>query len=93
MTARNGNEKYGNRPQRRPTTAQQVRTINTGDLMLYGSDCLVLFYERFNTPYSDTRLGRIAVSAVNRDLMEDDKTMAGSVGTARLTRKYTLDIT
>lgn len=63
MTERNGNEKYGNLPQRLPTNAQQVRTINTDDLMLYGSDCLVLFYERFNTPYSYTRLGPIAVSA------------------------------
>ena len=63
MTERNRNEKYGNLPQRLPTNAQQVRTINTGDLMLYGSDCLVRFYERFNTPYSDTRVGRIAASA------------------------------
>ena len=59
MNDLNGNEKYYTLPQRLPTKAQLVRTINSGDLMLYGSDCLVLFYKNFNTPYSYTRLGHI----------------------------------
>jgi len=59
MNDLNANEKYYDMANRLPTNAQQVRTVNTGDLMLYGSDCLVLFYKNFNTSYSYTRFGYI----------------------------------
>lgn len=39
--------------------ASNPGSIQTGDLMLYGSSCLVLFYESFRTSYSYTRLGRV----------------------------------
>ena len=31
--------------------------------MLYGSSCVVLFYESFSTSYSYTRIGKIADAA------------------------------
>lgn len=55
----NGNEKYYYLPDSLPTSAQKPGNIHTGDLMLYGSDCLVLFYESFSSGYSYTRLGSV----------------------------------
>lgn len=55
----NGNEKYYFMGERLPTNAQNPGRIEAGDLMLYGDDCLVLFYESFSTAYRYTRLGRL----------------------------------
>ena len=33
--------------------------IHTGDIMLYGSNCIVLFYEDFSTSYSYTPIAYI----------------------------------
>lgn len=59
MQELNGNEKYATLPQALPTDAERPGQIHTGDLMLYGSDCLVLFYEDFPTSYSYTPLGKV----------------------------------
>ena len=59
MREMNGNEKYYYLPDNLPTAASNPGTIQVGDLMLYGSDCVVLFYETFQTSYSYTRLGRL----------------------------------
>lgn len=59
MNELNGNEKYHYLSSSLPTAAYQPGTIHAGDLMLYGSNCVVLFYETFNTSYSYTRLGAI----------------------------------
>lgn len=59
MQELNQNEKYAYLGSGLPTDAQSPGTIQTGDLMLYGSDCVVLFYDSFSTGYSYTRLGRI----------------------------------
>lgn len=55
----NGNEKYYYMPDSLPTDSHRPGNIRAGDLMLYGSDCLVLFYESFSSGYSYTRLGSI----------------------------------
>ena len=59
MDELNGNEKYHNLPECLPTSPERPEAIQAGDLMLYGSDCLVLCYKSFASSYSYTRLGRI----------------------------------
>ena len=59
MTELNGNEKYYDLPQNLPTNAVNPAKIQAGDLLLYGSNTLVLFYETFSTSYRYTRLGRV----------------------------------
>lgn len=59
MNELNGNEKYYYLSDNLPTDFQRLSQINAGDIMLYGSDCLVLFYETFSTSYSYTPLGYI----------------------------------
>ena len=59
MSELNGNEKLFYLQNSLPTASFSPRTIQTGDLMLYGSTCVVLFYESFSTSYTYTRLVRI----------------------------------
>lgn len=59
MTELNGNEKLFRLPSRLPSNDVNPGTIKAGDLMLWNSNTLVLFYETFPTSYSYTRLGRI----------------------------------
>ena len=59
MVELNGNEKYVDLTGSLPTNASNPGTIQNGDLMLYGSSTLVLFYKTFSTSYSYTKLGRI----------------------------------
>lgn len=59
MVELNGNEKYYDLPQGLPTNAINPGTIQAGDLLLYNSNTLVLFYETFSTSYRYTRMGRV----------------------------------
>ncbi len=59
MKELNGNEKYFDFPESLPTNAANPKSIQNGDLMLYGSNTLVLFYEPFSTSYSYTKIGKI----------------------------------
>lgn len=59
MIELNGNEKYCDLKKNLPTNPSNSETITNGDLMLYGSETLVLFYETFRTSYSYTKLGQV----------------------------------
>lgn len=59
MAELNGNEKHANLSQALPTDASRPGTIHNGDLMLYGSNTVVVFYETFRSSYTYTRLGRV----------------------------------
>ena len=59
MTELNGNEKYFYLDEDLPNAAVNVKQIHAGDLMLFGSNCVVLFYKDFTTGYSYTRLGKL----------------------------------
>ncbi len=59
MSELNGNEKYVYMPSSLPTNSSNPKHINSGDVMLYGDNCLVIFYKSFDTSYSYTRIGHI----------------------------------
>ena len=59
MLELNGNEKYADLSGNLPTKPYNPGTIQPGDLMLYGSSTLVLFYKTFSTSHSYTKLGRL----------------------------------
>lgn len=59
MSDLNNNEKYVYMKYSLPNNASSVNHINAGDIMLYNSNCLVIFYKSFDTEYSYTRIGHI----------------------------------
>jgi hypothetical protein len=59
MTELNGNEKFAELPVSVPARESRSPSIHTGDLMLYGSSTLVLFYESFTTRYRYTKIGQV----------------------------------
>jgi hypothetical protein len=85
MSELNGNEKYYYFSNKLPTASEQPGKIYAGDIMLYGDDCLVVFYETFSTSYKYTRLGYI----------EDAAGFAKAVGdgNVQVTFKLTKDAT
>ena len=80
MTELNGNEKYYDMLNSLPTNSSNPGTIKNGDLMLYGSKTLVLFYRNFSTSYSYTKLGSI----------DDGISLASALGSGNVTVTFEL---
>ena len=59
MSELNGNEKYIYLDETLPTNSYNPKHIEKGDIMLYGNNCLVVFYKSFDTSYSYTKIGHI----------------------------------
>lgn len=81
MSELNGNEKYFYFSNTLPTDSAPGGNIQNGDLMLYGDNCLVLFYESLNTTYNYTRLGKI----------DNINGLVTSLGTGNVTIKFELE--
>lgn len=67
----NGNEYFAYLDDTLPAAAEDVGRIESGDVMLYGDDCLVVFYESFDTSYRYTRIGKIEDPSVLEELARD----------------------
>lgn len=63
MNELNGNEKFVYLDRDLPSDSEHVGKIHSGDLMLFGSNCVVLFYKDFSTGYNYTRLGKLEDAA------------------------------
>lgn len=59
MNELNGNEKYAYMDNSLFTNLYNPKHIEKGDVMLYGDNCLVIFYKSFDTNYSYTKIGHI----------------------------------
>lgn len=59
MDELNGNEKHADLDEPLPSAATRPGIIHAGEVMLYGTRTVVIFYETFRSSYSYTRLGRV----------------------------------
>lgn len=73
MNELNGNEKYHYLSSPLPTNSTRPDTIHTGDIMLYGDDCVVVFYETFATRYAYSPIGRVEAPAGLRDAVGEGR--------------------
>jgi len=55
----NANEKHATLAKPLPANSTRPGTIRSGDIMLYGTNTLVVFYVTFESTYSYTRIGRV----------------------------------
>lgn len=81
MNELNNNEKYADLPKSVPTNSSVPASIQSGDLMMYGSRTLVLFYKGFSTSYSYTKIGKI----------DDTTGLVAALGSGDVTVRFELE--
>ncbi|MCE7039054.1 cyclophilin-like fold protein [Dyadobacter sp. CY312] len=81
MDELNGNEKLYQFPNSLPANPTNPGTIQNGDLMLYTSNVLVLFYKTFPTSYTYTRIGKV----------NDVAGLAAALGSGRVEVSFALE--
>jgi hypothetical protein len=59
MNDLHNNEKYIYINESLPTNSSNPGRINAGDVMLYGNNCIVIFYKSFDTEFDYTKIGHI----------------------------------
>ncbi len=59
MSDLNSNEKYAYFDKPLPTNTYSPKHIEAGDVMLFSDNCLVIFYESFDTSYNYSKIGHI----------------------------------
>ena len=80
MSDLNGNEKYHYLDKALPSAPEKVDKICAGDIMLYGDNCIVVFYNSFSTSYRYTQIGHI----------EDASALENAVGKGNITISFSL---
>lgn len=73
MRELNGNERYVYLDAPLPSQPERVGRVEAGDLMLYGDDCIVLFFKSFDTSYRYTRIGHVASAETLADTLGQDR--------------------
>jgi hypothetical protein len=81
MKELNGNEKYFDLPNSLPANASNPGITQNGDLMLYGSNTLVLFYKSFSTSHNYTRVARI----------DNPSGLTAALGSGNITVKFEVE--
>lgn len=63
----NGNEIYAELPFAIEASPERVKEVQAGDVMLFGSSTLVIFYETHKTDYQYTKIGKVSdISQIDR---------------------------
>lgn len=81
MVELNNNEKYYDLSNSLPTNSSNPGTITNGNLMVYDSKTLVLFYKTFSTSYSYTKLG----------FVDDVTGLASALGSGNVTVTFEME--